>query len=239
MDFTITDNPPVKQQQTAWTVTGQDYMPVKLWLPNRSRCWSYFTKQAGRVLAEHTRGYLDVTRTHSIKEVVTEIPAEVTAQATTAQGGTEIETPGDTTGLAADYDEAAALGYLGQLVDLEQRGARNDVKVGPYSLFTMIGALQMVLRHPDLGTTTRRVITDLVEQWRVPFNGTPGEPLINMGYDPAFDGDGRRNCAGTFDKWLEDKYPDAFLATDIKACVDDLRDAWFAGRASLTPEKEK
>lgn len=149
-----------------------------------------------------------------------------------------MNTPHDTAGLAgpADYDEAAAVAYVGRLVDLEQAGERNDVRIGPYSLFTMIGAMQLVLRHPDLPGGTRRVLTGLVEQWRKPFDGTAGEPLINMGYDPSFDGDGRPNCAGTFEAWLEAKYPDPVGRACIEASENDLRDAWFAGRASLTPE---
>lgn len=93
MDLTITDNPAVKLQQVAWIIIDHNHQPVRLMLPNRSRYWSYFTKAAARLLAEHTHGHPEVTRTHSMKEVVTEIPPGlVESLITRQQGATKIET---------------------------------------------------------------------------------------------------------------------------------------------------
>lgn len=92
--------------------------------------------------------------------------------------------------------DAEAMRWLHRLIELEAAGERTPVEIGPYALFTMIGALQMVVRHPGIGGRVRAVLVQLIETWRTPFDGTIGEQLIDQGFDPAYDDDGRHPRAG-------------------------------------------
>lgn len=130
--------------------------------------------------------------------------------------------------------EDAAVAYVLELVRLEQNGERCEIRIGPYGLFTTIGAMQLALRHPGMGGRTATLLTQLVEQWRTPFRGTMGDVWITAGYHREYDGDGKPGAWGTFEAWLAARYPDPVGRQCIEASEEDLRDAWFAGRASLT-----
>lgn len=100
------------------------------------------------------------------------------------------------------YDEAAAAEYIGRLLRDEQAGARIDFSIGPYSLILMIGAIQMVIRSSNAGELISGTLRALVAQWRTAFDGTPGEQYIDMGFNPAYDGDGTPgNSADPTGKW--------------------------------------
>ena len=58
-DRIVDTAPAVKLIKAAWTVTGGDGTPFTLWLPDRSRCWSYFTKPAARRYATEIGGYIE------------------------------------------------------------------------------------------------------------------------------------------------------------------------------------
>jgi hypothetical protein len=81
-------------------------------------------------------------------------------------------------------DDPDTITYLATLAALENAGERTTLAIGPYSAFTIIGALQLALRHPQLGDVVRGIVGgDL----RTLFDGTPGEALIRLGDDPAND----------------------------------------------------
>lgn len=65
----------------------------------------------------------------------------------------------------------------------ENRGARIPVEIGPYSAFTMIGALQLAWRHPDMEGRTRDLIRGFGEQLQAAFTGGVLEPLLETGWD--------------------------------------------------------
>ena len=68
---TVATAPAVKQIRAAWTVIGPDGERFILWLPDRSRCWGYFTKPAARRYAREIGGYIDgPSATRGIKEAV-------------------------------------------------------------------------------------------------------------------------------------------------------------------------
>jgi len=67
---TVATAPAVKQIRAAWTVIGPDGERFILWLPDRSRCWSYFTKPAARRYAREIGGHIDPSTTRSIKDAV-------------------------------------------------------------------------------------------------------------------------------------------------------------------------
>ena len=70
-DRTVDTAPAVREIMAAWSVTGPDGTPCTLWLPDRSRCWSYFTKPAARRYAREIGGYIDgPSATRSYKQAV-------------------------------------------------------------------------------------------------------------------------------------------------------------------------
>lgn len=82
-----------------------------------------------------------------------------------------------------------AIAYLARLYEIERDPdhERAVLFIGPYSAFVMIGALQLATRHPDMSPTHRQFLAEVIDQLRPLFTGTPGEPLIRLGDDPAND----------------------------------------------------
>lgn len=110
---------------------------------------------------------------------------------TAAQLAALLAVPDPAPGAVTPETEQAQVDYVAQLMTLEQAGERTPVLIGPFSLITTIGALQLVLRRPDVGNTVRSVLTQLIDAWRAPFDNTPGEVIIDQGFNPEFDGDGK------------------------------------------------
>jgi len=89
----------------------------------------------------------------------------------------------------ADPDPAV-LARIAELVRLEQRGERAQVAIGPWSAYTLIGALQLSLRHPyvngQLRDTLAQIAHLLADAWF-----RDGDPLIydqlQRGFDPTHD----------------------------------------------------
>lgn len=129
------------------------------------------------------------------------------------------------------------MAYVLELVRLEQAGERCKIKIGPYGLFTTIGAMQLALRHPGIGGRTAAILTQLVEQWRTPFHGTMGDVWITAGYHREYDGDGKPGAWGTFQAWLEARYPDPVGRACLGTVEEELREAWLAGRNSVDQER--
>lgn len=73
----------------------------------------------------------------------------------------------------------------------EGMGARIPMTIGPYSAFTMVGALQLAWRHPDMGGPTKAMIEDFGRQLQAAFTGGPLEPLLETGWDEHQD-----RCSG-------------------------------------------
>jgi hypothetical protein len=86
--------------------------------------------------------------------------------------------------------ETEGVAYIARLYEME---ATRDYEpfplvIGPYSLFILISAVQMALRHPDFGASdVGAQVRDLIGQLRAPFTGTPGEALLAAGDDPGQD----------------------------------------------------
>ena len=90
--------------------------------------------------------------------------------------------------------EAAAVAYLADLYEIEQTPGYIPAVLclGPYSAFLVISGLQLATRHPGMSPTQRGWLADIIDQLRPLFAGTPGEALIDLGDDPAFDVKARR-----------------------------------------------
>lgn len=73
------------------------------------------------------------------------------------------------------------------LWNLEAAGERTTLTIGPFSAITMIGALQLAMRHPEMSTFQRGILAEFIDQMRPMFAGTSGEEIIRRGDDPAFD----------------------------------------------------
>lgn len=85
--------------------------------------------------------------------------------------------------------EAEAIKYVTLLAQTEQdpRHERATIKIGPFTAFTLIGALQLATRHPEFSPDQARLIGQVIDQLRPLFAGTPGEVLLGLGDEPAFD----------------------------------------------------
>ena len=71
MDITVPAKPATKEIMAAWSVTDRDGNRLVLWLPDRTRCWSYFTKPAARRYAIEIGGYLEgPSSTRTYKDAV-------------------------------------------------------------------------------------------------------------------------------------------------------------------------
>lgn len=93
--------------------------------------------------------------------------------------------------------ESDQLAYLETLARLERAGERSTLIVGPYSAFILISALQLALRHPEVGGAVAAELRRIVTEMRKWFAGTPGQVLLDQGDDPAND-----MTREQFDAWL-------------------------------------
>lgn len=76
-----------------------------------------------------------------------------------------------------------------EAMQAEIAGARTTVVIGPWSAFELIGALQLVTRHPDVAASTKNHMRAFGNQFSEWFKGTPAEEVIRRGWDPSFDVD--------------------------------------------------
>ena len=85
--------------------------------------------------------------------------------------------------------ETEALAYVEELARIEQDPdhQKATIVMGPFTAFTLIGTLQLAMRHPDFSAAQAGLIRDVIGQLRPLFAGTPGEVLLRMGDEPAFD----------------------------------------------------
>lgn len=84
--------------------------------------------------------------------------------------------------------EAEAVEYVTRLARLEMGGAPKAViRMGPFTAFTLIGAVQLAMRHPDMSPENSRLLAAVIDDLRPLFAGTPGEMLLGLGDEPAFD----------------------------------------------------
>lgn len=88
-----------------------------------------------------------------------------------------------------EITEADAIEYVKQLYELEKlpHHATATITFGPFTAFSMIGALQLALRHPEFSTTQAALVNSIIDQLRPLFANTPGEQLLKLGDNPAYD----------------------------------------------------
>ncbi|TNC19054.1 hypothetical protein FG385_32830 [Amycolatopsis alkalitolerans] len=86
------------------------------------------------------------------------------------------------------FSDDQHLAYMATLQDLECAGQRfTGLEIGPMTGMYLIGALQLVLRHPAISVNHRHVLTTLIESLRPLFHEPVGQELIDLGYEPAAD----------------------------------------------------
>lgn len=85
--------------------------------------------------------------------------------------------------------EADAVAYVAELTKIEQTPGhdRATVKMGPLTAFTVIGALQLATRHPEFPPAQAARVNAVIADLKRLFAGTPGEVLLGLGDEPAFD----------------------------------------------------
>ena len=90
-----------------------------------------------------------------------------------------------------------AIEYIKQLAETEQDPGhqRATITMGPFTAFIAVGAWQLAMRHPEFSPTHAELISQLIDQFRPLFEGTPGAELLELGNDPARDVDWARPSA--------------------------------------------
>lgn len=85
--------------------------------------------------------------------------------------------------------ETEAAEYVRQLWQTEQDPgcAKATAVFGPFTAFMVIGALQLAMRTPDFSPDQARLVQSFIDQCKPLFKGTPGEMLLGLGDEPAFD----------------------------------------------------
>lgn len=74
-----------------------------------------------------------------------------------------------------------------QLVTDERDGGRIPLSVGPYTAFTMLGALQLAFRHPAMEPKMKQLIRDFGHQLEGAFAGGPLQEVLDKGWYQDFD----------------------------------------------------
>lgn len=75
------------------------------------------------------------------------------------------------------------------LADDERDGLHTLISLGPFTMYTMVGLLQLILRNPGIADSpfllefTRR----MCDQFSEPFRGTPLWDDLQKGYDETYD----------------------------------------------------
>lgn len=85
--------------------------------------------------------------------------------------------------------ETEAVAYVARLMAIERTPGHDKayIGVGPFTAFTIIGALQLATRQPGFSAAQADLINDVIGQLKPLFAGTPGELLLRLGDEPAFD----------------------------------------------------
>jgi len=61
------------------------------------------------------------------------------------------------------------------------------ISLGPWTAWTVLGAIDLALRHPHVPVVIKEQLGEIREQLSVLFDGTPGEEALRQGADPAND----------------------------------------------------
>jgi len=83
--------------------------------------------------------------------------------------------------------EAESIAYIKTLMQLERDGERTTIAIGPFAAFSLIGMLQLVTRHPEIGDGQLIIAHSIISDLATLFKGTPGEELVEAGNNPALD----------------------------------------------------
>lgn len=70
---------------------------------------------------------------------------------------------------------------------LERLHPTTEIELPTSSLFVLIGALQLAIRHPQLPRTSKRIISGLIEQIRDSLNEPVLMRMIDCGFDARYD----------------------------------------------------
>ena len=83
--------------------------------------------------------------------------------------------------------EAESVEYVKKLYRIEQDPGHDQAAVlmGPFTAFTVIGALQLAMRYPEFSPDQARLVQSFIDQCKPLFAGTPGEqPSRRAGKSP-------------------------------------------------------
>jgi hypothetical protein len=143
--------------------------------------------------------------------------------------------------------ESEAVAHLAKLAVAERYDTANKatVNMGPFTAYTLISAIQLVMRHPELSGPTAGILTEIRDQLLTLFDGDGiTREILAMGMDPDCDvpvadyadqahPDVIRcpECGGG--KWHQEDNPDDDAADDGESLVSCLGCGYSANLASM------
>ncbi len=83
--------------------------------------------------------------------------------------------------------EDESISYIKTLMSLEREGERTTLVIGPFAAFSLIGMLQLVTRHPEIGPGQLTIARSIIDDLTTLFQGTQGEELVEAGNNPELD----------------------------------------------------
>ena len=88
------------------------------------------------------------------------------------------------------YGDEQVMKAIADLAQAEISGTAEPVtvRIGPFSMFQLIGAVQLALRHPNMPASVREMVTNLAREFATCFNeGSIARQVVEAGFDPDND----------------------------------------------------
>jgi len=73
------------------------------------------------------------------------------------------------------------------LIEQDDPDSKVTIRLGPFTAFTLVGALQLTTRHPELAPKMRARVQGVIDDIIKAFEGQPAHAVLLLGNDPAND----------------------------------------------------
>jgi hypothetical protein len=83
-------------------------------------------------------------------------------------------------------DDLADLAVIERLAQAEVDGDRRDFQLGPFTVYLLVCAIQLAVRHPDLGDELRERYVDAGRRLQACFAG-PTYDVLEKGWHARYD----------------------------------------------------
>ena len=91
--------------------------------------------------------------------------------------------------MPVEQNDAEVLEYMTNIARAERDRTVPfaTIQIGPFTAICLIGALQLAMRHPEIGGGQLRDLQRIIDQLAPAFEGTPGAEVVRRGSDPTQD----------------------------------------------------